>query len=614
MVMVQNIIKYFDERMSNDKCKERNLNLIAEILVNHKVELVEKLRIHENFKNGDIEWLLEYLIENKTDYPTILLTLECLIRVKRHYSSCKQDIDMIQCKLNITEQEQVFYYMIKVIFAKDIGYNYYLLMQYDVEIIENLWLHLISYKLNKIEIIFHIMTISFTLMLKDENLVKKYQIITGLEEMLSKIIINSNGQNVFFERVIKQKRIGKKRVKLLRNYDLKNGKFQNIIEVFDNLPIGYARNIIGYVIINKSRFLDRYALLCFYLSNFDYEGIGEEVNHINPKMFDENLKNELRNYIRKHRKQRVALYMALQRFIPDDLKEWRLITTQNFKDYFKKVGYLNFWYDVLDEFTYYIDIPDYNLYETRIYSKFSLNLIKTQNDLNLQILTSQGRKGLVWKFFSNLLKVTDVVNELELVVDRTVKILRLLFSSKEEIMQNIIIASKICDNVVMSSKFLSYIEVLVRMEYEEYLSIPVNEKNYQHENVQAMIKLYLSSVEFMDFAILRYHKLNHVTKTIILLGLEKEIKVYEREFIRIVDKTTTYQPLLINVYKKAPILAQDVFKKMEIGKNYYFKRLRAFRLIVSAYCHQFDDILEEKLSTEKNEKLQNMIKEHLESK
>lgn len=607
------IIDYFEKRMGQDKFKKKNINFLIDIFKNYQIDKINKLKRSENITNFELDDLLKFMFKYELSYTKMLLVLECYIRIKDHKSCCKKQIKEITIDKKLTEQEQVFWYMLRVIFAQDIGYNYYELMQYDVKIIDEVWSNLLKYKLPKIEIMFHIMTVSFTLMIRDKELSEKHEIESALEGMLNKIIIRCNGHNIFFERVKRQKRTGNRLVKKLKNFDLKRGRLTEIIDVFENLPIGYARNIIGYAIINKSEFLDKYAFMCLYLNNFDYEKIGDEVNKINPKMFDEKLKYQLKIYIFKYTRHRVPLYMALQRFIPKDLKKWELITTRNYVNYVKRVDYLNYWYDLLLGYIYTINLPDYRSNIAVLPSKYSLNLVALKADNDIEIITTIGRKGLSWKFFSNVLKVTDLITRIDPKVSAKTKVLRLLFSTKEELIPNIIIASKECDIVMTTAKYLAYIETILRLEHEEELETLVNLNKLQHPKIQGIVKLYLSSVDFITFLLLKYKKLSNVTRTILLLCLECEISLYEQEFMLIDERDEKYRRLLINIYKKAPNLCGKIFRLMNPKRYDYSTRNWAFGFIVSAYDHQFDDRLTKMMALEPNKRLQNVIKNHLES-
>lgn len=613
---MKKIIEYFEYGLKQDPLKVENLKIVEEIIASKKVDLLDKIVRQKNFDNmigGN--GISDRLFEEKCDFETMVIASECLARLKNYSSYCFHSVKQVKCKLKISKKEKAFYHLLEVVFANEMGYNYFELMEFGLTILEEIWQEISSFnlKVQESQILFNMQIVLFSLMLKDDDLTQKYDIIKNLEDSLSQIIVNSDSNHAYFshwEQVLSE---GPQRLKKFNDFDISKDSFRDIYEVHKSLPSSYARNIIGYTIVNKSEFLDKYALMCLYLNNLEDYRTDNEVEQVNPKMFDDGIKAELKQYITNNPYQKVPLYLALDRFIHDDLVEWNLICVQDYFDYFAKIEILNKWSDFLTGKTNLIDftlqiITDKNETFEEV-TKFDLNaeFIELFDEKN-NIFTTSGRVRLNWNFFKNVVIYSKCLGVVDSDLQGRLDALNLMFSKGhvdddliDSMIPKVINLAKNSDNYILSKTYLYYIDQLIWQIYDKPIKDALKKGDYDNEYLNALAKLYSNNVDFIDFALDYFKKFSAPTKAVIILAMGKRIDLYKEHFIKLNETSKSLLPLTLKVYKDNPILVEELLPLLESKK--LAERKQAFTLISTAYGSEYIAQIKVAFESENNAKL-----------
>lgn len=480
-----------------------------------------------------------------------------------------------------------------IIRNEDVCDNCMQLLKYDLCEIEKVYLDYHELDEMDSDVVFHHKLVLLCAMVRDETLCQKYNVITKLEQLLSAMM---SSYNCYYGR-FKFSQLGK--VEVLQDFDILTGEFYDIFPlIYIEYPEFY-KTMIGYFIINKSSFLDKFALLCFYRYNFVTSNYEYTVlNKLPDIWFSDELKQALNTYLKGQKRHKIPLCLAFDRFIRDDIISWNLVESYEYVDYLLRVDfYKEMWSDFLLGNTNFIDMvimqegKNLSLEKMKIYG---LNItffdnLDLKKEKKLEMFTSRCTNEQHWFFCSNIVHSSGCFsNVFDTDLQQRIDLLKLLFCSRQiDIVPHIINCSKFCDNFKLSTTCLFYIDWLVYKYKSDEIRSDIAKLNLESPFFKTLPLLYASNPEFMRLFINRYRALERSTKAIIILAMGNNIDLYKDDFIQLNDTSDILIDFTIFVYQKHPQLAEGLlllFKNKKVEK-----RKLAFMLLTKCYPNKYFD-------------------------
>lgn len=555
---------------------DENLKLVEQIITGD-TQKIEQLKPHENISNLRYTALFDNLYKLKVEEDIIRVIIDCFIKISgrleffRHHLVEKNRIEKL-----FTEEELIIYYAINVsnLSCNTLFFNKALELDKSTEnngeLFQKLYDEFCLLEDNFFK--FNGKIVLLCLMLKNAELVKKYDIVTNLEKMVSEYFLTLVGKS---EEVIAD----------FNNFDINKDDVKSLDKVIDltlnrhHVKSKFNSKVIALVIINnfidtnlKSEYLEKYALMLLYTKALETLSIsGGEVNLLVEGEIDEELKIKIKAFILKYPQYKFVLNLSLQNEILEDLIQWNLITLDEYFDYISNNELTNYWVDFLRGENDTID-------NKKFYCISFEESFKIKKILGFS------------KYFKDNQELQKRVKLLELICS----------DEKANWLENLITCSTLIKEYKLSANYVASVIDVVSIFIEKQVKKELKAKNYDCDLFNATSKFIVNNQEYIDYVVEEYCECDAICKSMILLGISSDIK-YLDQFLKINDMSKAQSDVTMYIYQQNKELAEKILPLLNSKK--LAERKNAFVLLSKAYGNEYITQINQAFEIEKNEKL-----------
>lgn len=555
---------------------DENLKLVEQIITGD-TEKIEQLEPHENISNLRYTVLFDNLYKLKVEQDILRVIIDCFIKISGRLGFFRDHlVEKNKIENLFTEEELIIYYAINVsnLSSNTIFFNKALELdkstENNCELFSKLYDEYCLLEDNFFK--FNGQMVLLCLMLKNAELVKKYDIVKNLEKMVSEYLLTLANEKA--EDIVD-----------FDNFDINKDDVKSLDSVISlTLDRHYVKEkfnskVIALVIINnfidtnlKSEYLEKYALMLLYNKAFEnYSIYGKEIQPLLEGEIDEELKIKIKAFILKYPQHRFVLNLSLQNNILEDLIQWNLITLDEYLDYISDNELTNYWSDFLREKSDTIDNKKFYCIDFKDSEKIK------------RIMS-----------FSKYFKDNQ---ELQ----KRVKLVELICSDENvNWLENIITSSTIINEYKLSASYVASVINIVSNFIEKQIKKELKAKKYDCDLFKATSKFIVNNQEYIDYVVENYCEQDAMCKSMILLGISSD-KKYLDKFLEINDLSKAQLDVTMHIYQQNKELAEKILPLLNSKK--LADRKNAFMLLSKPYGNEYITQINQAFELEKNEKL-----------
>lgn len=602
--------------MSDGYFSDENFALFSEIILTENTDLIasltkdlftsNNLKIKDNFKNYYFNNNLKTIFKDVEYLPELNMIIDCLVKVYgritifkqsclfyHKFSVLREHLSEINFANLILEQIESMYYN-KLEFA------------YKINCFGALYQELIpEFKLDLDSEDFIIKTTAFnqksillSLMINDEELVEKFDVVDTLEKVLAdKLPIDKFNQ-----------------------FDpYSNTNITEIAGFFDDLPYGYVTDALPFFIFGKSEFLDKFAFICFYMRTYtpSFDVIG--VRYIkNDYQIYAGKEEQIFEFFDQFPLHKIPLYLSMIEVTFDRVKACNTVTCEELIAYFKSITLFENLHDFIfgktDVCNFVFHYTEKKVGVMHHYNDFSLNLVDIYfgNYINFKEITLFELYSN-YEVFKKLIRFSSIFDKsLNKDIVSRLKVIYPLFNVKFKELD----LESYFENDFEKYEYTTTYLFALNHRFETHFKHPQDNlflfKYYFKKWFNDMVQIFASNQEWVDFTTKNYKNLSLVTKAILLRVISTNIDKNYDNFTRLSDTTNDMQPLFEAVYTENPELVTLLLKLLSSKK--VGERKFAFKLLTTHYPNQFLSEISATLEVEKNAKFKEELAYYMATK
>lgn len=605
--LLEKVLPQFEEYFDED-----NFTLFEEIIDTQNAEKIAQLTQQEQYfgdRVGQVQYLLGDLGRLKLSDDILRLILDSMVKVMGKIGIFYNIYPSNKSLIKIFNDEELAIFNAFKSFSVPGNPSFFnQASKYDVNIFADLYDEFLTFEETMFS--YNGKLVLLCLMSSDSKFIEKYDIISNLEAMLATRISSTYRNTLYFKlEDDEQVEIGKTRLDTFNKFDIENDNFEVLYNIYNSIFNGMVYktnteafpNAVTLSLINKSEFLDKYVFMLSYMRVFEYNVINKfpEFGEVN-----EECNQEILKFIEKFPRHKVPLSLGLSGYVFDEL----LVTLEEYYDFIYKVPVFNNCADfvsgktdTLDFTIYYRDVTD----ETEVF-KEHINLVK--DNPNYYILLDGSNINL----FKNLLAFSTFFKD-KTDLQKRAKFPNLIsYNERDNWKAKVIECAKFANEFELSKTYLHAVNRPLDVVLGNGIKKDVKNNVFNSEVFEALVELFSSSDEYIEFCLSCYKQLSVFTKTILIRSMGRKLDEFGDKFVALNETSKTLIGVTISVYKEHPQLAEKLLSMLNSKK--LAERKNAFALLTQSYGGDYDHEIKQACDVEKNEKLKTEMEIFLLSK